>query len=106
MLLISTTTVSLYRPTSRDPYTAAEPVLVASGIDAQQSNPAGAGVPQQSTVDSLYHLAPDTDVQKQDELVDDVTGRRWEVTWVEARHGFGLDRILVGVNAISGAVSP
>jgi hypothetical protein len=46
-----------------------------------------------------------TDLRRYDQVYDQSTGETWEVDWVRARVGFGLDHVEAGLHWVEGAVN-
>lgn len=54
-------------------------------------------------VDARIFIDPVYDVRYYDRLVDEITGDVWSISFVRKRVGFGLDHLVCGVYAITGA---
>jgi hypothetical protein len=105
---LATTTVRVERarvdPT-RDGYDP-KPALgvVVSGVRAHLSAPTGTEILAGGSKQRIdRHLDCDpTDVRHYDEVVDEVTGLRYQVVWTESRTGLGLDRVEAGLRRVEG----
>jgi hypothetical protein len=105
---LATTTVRVERapvdPT-RDGYDPKPtPSVVVSGVRAHLSAPSGTeilGGGSEQRIDRHLDCDP-ADVRHYDEIVDEVTGLRYQVVWTESRTGLGLDRVEAGLRRIEG----
>lgn len=108
-MLLTTTTVTVTRPTAGDPYeTSAGETTVASGVAAHLSSPSGAEIDrggQLEQVDAVLLAAPGVDLRHTDLVTDDVTDEQYRVAWVEARQGLGLDHVKAGLTRWHGAAA-
>lgn len=107
-LPLATTTVRVERapvdPT-RDGYDP-KPALavVVSGLRAHISAPSGTEVlagGSEQRIDRHLDCDP-TDLRHYDEIVDELTGLRYQVVWTESRTGLGLDRMEAGLRRVEG----
>ena len=109
MLPLVTTTGSVLRPPSGDPYeTAAAPTVVATGIAAHVSSPTGSEVDaggQLERIDAVLFTEADTDLRHTDLWRDDGTGDVYRVAWLRLRRGLGLNHLKAGLVAYSGAAA-
>lgn len=108
MIPLSTTTVTIERPTAgADAFEAVTYAEVAVAVPGHVSSPSGTearGSGTQEAVSATLALVPGTDVRRQDRVTDDSTGDIWQVEWVRARQGLGLDRVVAGLNAVTGTI--
>jgi hypothetical protein len=105
---LATTTISVERalvdPT-RDGYdTKPAPAVVVSGVRAHISAPSGTEILAGGSEQRIdRHLDCDSvDLRHYDEVVDEVTGLRYQVVWTESRTGLGLDRVEAGLRRVEG----
>ena len=108
MTLLTTTTVTVKRPTTGDPYEPATAPTVDAGVPAHISGPTGQEIDQGGqleAVDAVLLCAYGTDVTHTDLIVDDGTGNEYRVAWVRDRQGLGLDHTKAGLVAYEGAAS-
>jgi hypothetical protein len=108
-MLLWTTRVTITRPSNTT--TAGPPggyVEVASFVRANISGEGGSetlmGGSQQTLTGSLT-VPRGTDLHRYDRVLDESTGQQWEVTFVVAKHGLGLDRVKAGLQAVEGGVA-
>lgn len=112
MIPLSTTTITVYRNTFDED---ADPTEVDSGsrttvaehVRAQISSPSGRerniGGSQEIVEFSLS--CDPVDLTHLDQVLDEVTGEIYEVTWARQRTGFGLDHTRGGLRAVKGVTS-
>lgn len=104
---LSTTTVTVTKPTPGDRYEpAAGASTLASGVAAHISGPSGlerivGG--QQSVVDAVLLSDPIAELDAYCTVLDEVTGAEYQVAWVTQRQGLGLDHTKAGLNKVVGA---
>lgn len=108
MIPLSTTTITVLRVASVDPYepSTMAPGTVVTGVRAHISVPnVGASQivgGQQSVVEP--RLTCDVcDLRHTDEVRDDSTGQTFQVSWVQQRLGLGLDHLEAGLRIVQGA---
>lgn len=108
-MLLTTTTITVERPADGDPYeTATSTATEAAGIPAHIGSPSGREVDrggQLEAVDAVLLTEETLDLAHTDLVVDDVTGVRYRVAWVEARRGLGLDHLKAGLARYSGGAA-
>lgn len=107
-MLLTTTTITVRRPTDGDPYetSVGDPPAVAEGVPAHIGSPSGAEARiggQQEAVSAVLLVDPDVDVARTDIVDDEATGERYDVAWVRRRTGLGLDHTKAGLTAFKGA---
>lgn len=104
--LLTTTTVTIKRPATGDPYeTAASETTVASGVRAHISSPTGSEQAvggQLEQADAVLLCESGHGIAHTDLVDDDETGERWRVVWVRDRQGLGLDHTKAGLVAFRG----
>lgn len=108
MIPLATTTVTILRPASGDPYETASASTVATGIGAHISAPSGAEIDrggQLERIDAVLLVDAGTDLEHTDEVTDDATGDEYRVAWVRARRGLGLDHVKAGLVAFHGGAN-
>jgi hypothetical protein len=110
VLVLSTTTVGIRRPTQDDdPYeTPATPTTIATGVPAHISAPSGADARvggKEELVDAVLLVDTTTPLQRIDLIDDELTGETYSVTWTRQRTGLGLDHQKAGLVAVKGGAS-
>lgn len=109
MLPLATTTVTVERSASGDPYEAAASTATSStGTPAHIGSPTGREVDrggQLERIDAVLLAAAGLDLTHTDLVVDDTTGQRYRVGWVEARQGLGLDHVKAGLTRFDGGAN-
>lgn len=102
-LPLATTTLTVKRPGPAEPYGGPSWVTVAAGVAGHISGPGGIEtVAGGSHTDEALAFSCDlTDIAHTDRIVDDTTGLTYDVVWVEARHGLGLDRLSGSLRQVS-----
>lgn len=107
MVLIETTTVTITRPLTGDPYEIGSAVTeVATGLSAHISSPSGSEARiggEREQVTAVLLIDPGVDLARTDRVVDDITGETYDVAWVRTRTGLGLDHVKAGLVAFKGA---
>jgi hypothetical protein len=100
VIALSTTTITILRPrTDDDPYEAPPIRPVANEIRATIGNPSGRDHVvggHQSHIDAKLNCDP-CDLRHYDRVTDDLTGRTYDVKWVQNRIGLGLDHLEAGL---------
>jgi hypothetical protein len=108
-VLIVTTTVTLTRPAADgDPYEAPTLTTTAAGVPAHISSPSGDDLKvggDKEVITAVAYLPAGTDVVRTDRITDDNQGTAWEVSWLQARRGLGLDHVQVGLRVVSGGAN-
>lgn len=105
MLAPTTTTGSILRPASGDPYEEVATPVVATGLAAHLSDPSGSEVDrggQLERIDTVLLTQPDIDLRHTDLWRDDPTGQLYRVSWVQQRRGLGLDHTKAGLARYTG----
>lgn len=109
MLAPTTTTGTILRPPSGDPYeTAADPTVIASGIAAHVSAPTGSEADrggQLERIDAVLLTEPNVDLRHTDLFRDDGTDTTYRVAWVRQRQGLGLDHTKAGLVLYEGGAA-
>lgn len=111
MVPLTPNTVTIERPagTSGDADdTAASPTTVASGLACAIVAPSGSDVVaggQKEIVDAVLLVDPDVTIEHTDLVTDEDTSDAYRVVWVRRRRGLGLDHLVVGMRAVTGAAS-
>ncbi|MGK2948990.1 MAG: hypothetical protein ACSLFP_10475 [Acidimicrobiales bacterium] len=108
MLPLATTTITIERPSSTDPYETPTTTDVACGVAAHIGSPSGNEVDQggqQERVDAVLLAKAGIGLLHTDLVVDDGTGDRYRVVWVRQRQGLGLDHTRAGLRVYSGAAN-
>lgn len=105
-LPLTTTTVTVQRPSAGvDPYEVDSYQTVVAGWPAVISGPSGSGLTiggdQQSVSATL--LADPVDIRRYDRVVDDTTGRTYDVVWSNQRYELGLSHTKAGLTYTEGA---
>lgn len=104
MTLLTTTTITVYRPAEGDPYESAALSVVAEGVAAHISSPSGAERDiggSQTEIDAVL-LADTLDLNQTDQITDE-RGDTYRVAWVRHRVGLGLDHTKAGLKVFQGA---
>jgi hypothetical protein len=108
-MLLTTTTVTVTRPTAGDPYeTSAGSTTPATGIAAHIGSASGSEIDrggQLEQVDAVLLADPALDVRHTDLVTDDVTGEQYRVAWVDERQGLGLSHVKAGLTRYAGAAA-
>jgi hypothetical protein len=110
---LATTTITVLRPPSADPYgagydgTPAAPTTVATGVRAVLGDPRGVERDVGGSQEDLrWTLTADpVDLTHDDQVVDDTTGITYRVVWVARRFGLGLDHIEAELRRVHGEAS-
>lgn len=99
----STTTVTVESVSEPEPGEGRTFSTVASKVRAHVSTPTGreALVPGggRARTDAVLLCDPVT-LEHTDRVTDETTGEAWEVAWVQARNGLGLDHMKAGINRV------
>lgn len=106
MLPFATTTVTLKRPASGDPYETSTTSTISSGTPAHIGQPAGNEVQQGGELETITDVLladPGLDVRHTDLIVDEISGQVYRVAWVRERQGLGLDHVKAGLVTHQGA---
>lgn len=106
MLPLTTTRVDLYRPliadedvpVARSAYRHNLSAVVHSDVGQERTNGG-----QTEDVIGRLDIGIDPGLAHWDQVYDRKTGRWWEVTWVRARKGLGLDHVEAGLRQTQGA---
>lgn len=100
MIAPTTTTGTILRPATGDPYETATTTEVATGIASHISAPRGNETDlggQLVRVDAVLLTEPGIDLRSTDLWRDDGTGTIYRVGAVVARQGLGLDHTVAGL---------
>lgn len=108
-MLLTTTTVTVTRPTGGDPYeTSSGSTTPATGVAAHISAPTGSEVDaggQLERIDAVLLAEPSLDLRHTDLVTDDATGDLYRVAWLRLRRGLGLEHLKAGLVAFHGAAA-
>lgn len=107
-MLVATTTVTVRRTATGDPYEDASTSTPYSALAAHVSAPSGADVAtggDKEVVTATAYLPAGTTLQRSDRITDDATGITYAIVWSRARRGLGLDHVHVGLRATTGAAN-
>lgn len=105
-MLIATTTVTVVRTASGDPYETGSTSNAYSALPAHISAPSGSDRVvggDQEVVSAVAYLPVGTALERTDRITDVATGITYAVVWSRARAGLGLDHVHVGLRAVEGA---
>lgn len=109
MLPLATTTITVERPADGDPYEAAASTATAStGTPAHIGSPSGSEIDrggQLERIDTVLLAEAGLDLTHTDLVVDEATGQRYRVGWVDHRRGLGLDHTKAGLARYSGGAN-
>lgn len=106
---LATTTITVKRvppDDTRDGYDAApDPATIASGVAANIGAPSGSQniTTGDRTVVTFKLTCDTTDLQADDQVVDDNTGDTYRCIWARARQGLGLDHTTAALEQVEGA---
>lgn len=106
MLPLATTTITVERPASGDPYEPGAITSLSTGTAAHIGQPSGVEVQQGGEMESITDVLlvqAGIDLRHTDLVVDETTGQRYRVAWVRARQGLGLDHVKAGLVTHQGA---
>lgn len=107
-LPLATTTVTIVETASSgDPYEDATPTTLATGVRAVIGSPSGRDLCVGGE-QSIIHAVADVDgmlVTHTCQLIDETTGDRWAVAWVQRRVGLGLDHQHCGLTRVTGGAA-
>jgi hypothetical protein len=104
--MLSTTTVTVVRTASGDPYETASTSNAYVGLPAHVSALSGTdGVTggDQEVVTAVAYLPAGTVIERTDRITDAATAVTYAVVWSRSRQGLGLDHVHVGLRAVAGA---
>lgn len=103
MVLIATTTVSVYHVTRDEPDEPPVRTPAYQSVEANISNAAGQATPSRVQIDRLLHVDLTVNVVHGDVVLDEQTGEEWQVLWAETNQGMGLDVRLAGMVRVEGS---
>lgn len=98
----STTTVAVLTPAQAEPYEAAAWATTSTGTRAVIGAPSGRegmATGSAEVVDAVM-VADPVAVAHGQRVLDEGTGETWEVAWVRARTGLGLDHTRAGLRRV------
>lgn len=102
-LPLATTSIAIVELQDGDDTVAPGPgVTTLTGVPAHFSSPSGREQGAE-VVDKTLLAEPIPTLTHRHQVVDETTHERWQVVWVDQRHGLGLDHTVAGVNRIRGA---
>lgn len=107
-LLLATTTVTIEERSATEPYEAPLWTASTSGVAAHIGQPSGAERivgGSQENIDAVLLCEAATPVYYTSRILDEVTGERFEVVWVQDRQGLGLDHVKAGLRRTTGLAS-
>lgn len=105
MIPLATTTVSVFRTPSGDPYIPSQAKKVTS-LRGHISSPSGTDLHvggEQQIIDAVLLTEIGCDVQHTDRITDGC--ETYDVVWVTERHGLGLDHLKAGLVLVEGAAN-
>ncbi len=105
-MLLTTTTVTVTRIATGDPYEDATTSTPYAGLRAHVSAPSGADAAvggDSEVVTAVAYLPDGTTIERTDRITDDSTGETYAVVWSRKREGVGLDHVHVGLRGVKGA---
>lgn len=107
MIPLPTTTVTVTRPGSAEPYEAASTSTVLTSLRAHVSHPLGHEVRtggSSEVVDAVL-ICDVADIRHGDTVTCDATGQVWRVEWARERPGLGLDHLRCGLRTVTGVAA-
>jgi hypothetical protein len=108
MLPLATTTVTVERPEGGDPYEPQDATTVSTGTPGHVSAPSGREVDRGGELEAISAvLLTDSgiDLAHTDLVLDEGTGERYRVAWVDHRRGLGLDHTKAGLVRYQGGAN-
>lgn len=107
-MILTTTTVTIEERSVTEPYEAPLWTASTTGVPAHIGDPSGAERivgGSQENIDAVLLAEAGTPIFYTSRIVDDVTGDRFEVVWVQDRQGLGLDHVKAGLRRTTGLAS-
>lgn len=108
MLPIATTTITVERPADGDPYETATSATESTGTPGHISAPSGREIDrggQLEAIDAVLLTSATLDLTHTDLVLDEGTGQRYRVSWVDVRRGLGLDHLKAGLARYAGGAT-
>jgi hypothetical protein len=107
-VILTTTTVTIEERSVSEPYEAPSWTASSSGVPAHIGEPSGAERiigGSQENIDAVLLAEAGTPVWYTSRILDEVTGERFEIVWVQDRQGLGLDHVKAGLRRTTGLAS-
>lgn len=105
--LALTTVTVVERSSDGDPYEDPTESVLATGVRAVIGSPTGVDLRvggDKAVIDAAAQLDP-CEISRTCRLYDEQTEQVWDVAWVQARFGLGLDHVRVGLTIVEGGSS-